>query len=61
MNFRKNQGFAGVDISISVIIILIFIPTIFGIVYNIGKTNGDLKRKSKAVDIRSRYFRNCKI
>ena len=49
--FKKNSGFAGIDISISMIIILIFIPTIFGIVYNIQKINADVKRKSTAVNI----------
>lgn len=58
MNYRKNNGFAGIDISISMIIILIFIPTIFGVVYNIQKTNTSVKRESTAVSIRSRYFRN---
>lgn len=50
-NLRKNGGFAGIDISISMIIILIFIPTVFGIVYNIGKINAGVKRKSTAVGI----------
>lgn len=50
-NFKKNNGFTGIDISISMIIILIFIPTIFGIVYNIQKINADVKRKSAAVNI----------
>ena len=48
---KKNNGFAGIDISISMIIILIFIPTIFGIVYNVGKTNAEVKRKTKAISI----------
>ena len=48
---KKNNGFAGMDISISMIIILIFIPTIFGIVYNVGKTNAEVKRKTKATSI----------
>ena len=49
--FAKNNGFAGIDISISMIIILIFIPTIFGIVYNIGKINAEVKRKTSAINI----------
>lgn len=48
---KKDEGFAGIDISISVIIILIFIPTMFGIVYNIQKTNVSVQRKSNAVGI----------
>lgn len=49
--FKKNRGVAGIDISISMIIILIFIPTVFGMVYNIQKINADVKRKSTAVNI----------
>lgn len=60
MDLRKNQGFTGVDISISMIIILIFIPTIFGMVYNIQKTNQSVNRKSTAVGIRSKHYRNGK-
>lgn len=48
---KKNNGFAGIDISISAIVILIFIPTIFGIFYNIQKTNKFVERKTNAVDI----------
>lgn len=51
MNFRRNKGFASIDISITMIVILIFIPTIFGIVYNIQKTNNEVERKSQAVNI----------
>ncbi len=53
INLKENKGFAGIDISISMIIILIFIPTIFGIVYNMGKTNAEEKRKSTATSIAS--------
>lgn len=49
--FKKNNGFTGVDISISIIVILIFVPTIFGVVYNIQKTNAGIERKTNAVNI----------
>ncbi len=49
--FKKNNGFTGVDISISIIVILIFVPTIFGVVYNIQKTNVAITRKNNAVNI----------
>lgn len=48
---KKNDGFSGIDISIATIIILIFIPTIFGIVYNTQKTNKSIERKTNAIDI----------
>lgn len=55
MNFRKNNGFTGIDISIAVIIILIFLPTLFGILYN-NRTNKlavnmEAKSLNIAVDI----------
>ena len=49
--FKKNNGFTGVDISISILVILIFVPTIFGVVYNIQKTNAGIERKTNAVNI----------
>lgn len=49
--FKKNNGFTGVDISISIIVILIFVPTIFGVAYNIQKTNAGIERKTNAVNI----------
>ena len=51
MNFRKNNGFTGIDITSSMIIILIFIPTIFGTVYNLQMLNVAVDRKAQAVNI----------
>lgn len=51
MNLRKNNGFTGVDISIAIIIMLIFVPTIFGSVYNIQKSNNMVKRESASINI----------
>ena len=51
MNFRNNKGFTGIDISVSVIIILILIPTVFGIVYNIQRIRVKTERQAEAVDI----------
>lgn len=48
---KNNKGFAGVDVSIAVIIVLIFVPTIFGISYTTKKINADVKRKSEATNI----------
>lgn len=53
MNLRKNNGFTGVDISIAIIIILIFIPTIFGIAYNINRTDATAQTQSQALRIAS--------
>ena len=51
MNLRNNKGYTGIDISVAMIIILIFVPTIFGFVYNIQKTKARTERETNAVNI----------
>ena len=58
---KENKGFTGVDISISVIIILIFIPTVFGIIYNIQKNDAMVERKSNAISIASDVIEKAKM
>lgn len=48
---RSNKGYTGIDISIAMIIILIFVPTIFGIVYNLQKSRIKTEREATAVGI----------
>ncbi len=51
MNLKNNKGYTGVDISIAMIIILIFIPTIFGILYNIKKARTKTEREAFSLNI----------
>ena len=51
MNFRKNRGYVATDASIAVIVLLIIIPTITGIVFNINQTNNKIDRKTQALNI----------
>ena len=51
MNLRKNKGYVGVDDSIAVLVLLIIIPTVTGMVYNMNKTNSSVKRKTEAINI----------
>jgi len=51
MNLRNNKGYTGIDISVAMIIILIFIPTIFGIVYNLQRTRARTEREVVAVGV----------
>ncbi len=51
INLRNNKGYTGIDISIAMIIILIFIPTIFGIVYNMQKYRTRTEREASALNI----------
>ena len=51
MNLRKQNGFSGIDMSITVLIILLFIPTTFGMVYNLGEYKSRLNRLSTSVNL----------
>lgn len=51
MNFRSNKGYVMTDISIAVIILLILVPTIMGLVYNIGVNRRATETKSEAINI----------
>lgn len=51
MNLRNNRGYTGVDISVAMIIIMLFIPTIFGMTYNIKKTESYNTKKGHATQI----------
>lgn len=50
MKIKNNKGFVGVDASIAIIILLIFIPTISAMIYNINKENKSIERKSQALN-----------
>ena len=51
MNFKSNKGYTGIDISVAMIIILIFIPTTFGIVYSLQRTRARTEREATAINI----------
>ena len=51
MNLKKNKGYVGIDAAIAVLILIIVIPTLAGIIYNINKTNKIIDRKTEAISI----------
>jgi len=51
MEFRNNKGYVMTDMSIAVIILLILVPTIMGLVYNIGINKRATESKSEAINI----------
>lgn len=61
MNLKNNKGYTGVDISIAMIIIMIFIPTLFAISYSVQKTSNEVKRKSEAVSIATEILESAKV
>ena len=51
MNFKKNKGYVAVDAALAVFILVIMIPTITGMIYNINKNNKSIDRKTEAISI----------
>lgn len=51
MNLKNSKGYVGIDASIAVLILLIIIPTIAGMIYNVNKTNNLIDRKTEAISI----------
>lgn len=51
MNLRNNKGYTGSDIIISILIIMIFIPTIVALIYSIDTKNNEVERKNYAMTL----------
>lgn len=51
MNLRDNKGVTGADISVALIVIVIFVGIIATLVYNFGMASKSLNRKATAVNI----------
>ena len=51
MNLKKQNGYVGVDIAVSLMILMILLPTITGMMYNISKTNSETAREAKAINL----------
>ena len=51
MNLKKQNGYVGVDIAVSLLILMILLPTITGMIYNISKTNSENARVAKAISL----------
>lgn len=51
MNLKNNKGYVLTDISIAVIILLILVPVIMGIVYNMNSTRNAADIKAGALNI----------
>ena len=51
MNIKNNKGYFAIDASVAMIILLMVIPLIAGMIYNITKANSSMARKTEAVNI----------
>ncbi|MCI9063742.1 MAG: hypothetical protein HFJ17_03980 [Clostridia bacterium] len=61
MDFKNNKGFVGVDASIGILILIIIIPIMTGIIYNISRTNSEISRKNKAINIAINKIEEAKL
>ncbi len=51
MKIKKEQGFTGIDISIAVIILFIFISIIATLSYQVNSTTKAIERRGEAIEI----------
>lgn len=51
MSLKQNKGYVGIDITTAIIILLILIPTIAGMIYNVNKIKNSSKIKTQAMNI----------
>ncbi len=60
MNFKSNKGVTGIDIVIAMLILMVTVPTMFGIAYNLTKDNNYGRRESYAVKIATEIIETAK-
>lgn len=51
MKFKNNKGITGVDLSVALIIIVLFVGIISSLVYNFAVSSRNINRKATATDI----------
>ena len=60
MKYKNNKGVTGVDLSVSLIIVVLFVGIISALVYNFGTTSKNINRKSIATNIATQKIENLK-
>ena len=50
MKLKNKKGFTGIDISIALIIVVLFVSLIVTLLYNFGMSSKEVNRKSQAID-----------
>lgn len=51
MKLKREEGFTGVDISISIIILFIFVSIIVSLTYQMNTTYKEIERRGQAIEI----------
>lgn len=60
MKYRNNKGITGIDVSVALIIIVIFVGIVTTIVYNFTVSSRKINRKAMATDIAIAKIENLK-
>lgn len=61
MKFKNNSGLTGIDISISIIIMLMFTSLIASLIYNINISSKNIERNSEATYIAQSILEQAKM
>lgn len=51
MKIKDNKGFTGVDVAVSLVILLIFVSFVAALFYNLGNTSKRIERKTEATNL----------
>lgn len=60
MRIKNNKGFTGVDVAVSLVILLIFVSFIAALFYNLSNTTNRIERKSQATDLAIQFIEAMK-
>ena len=61
MKLKNNKGFTGVDVAVSLVILLVFIAFISALFYNVSTTTKRIERKTQATDIAIAFIEAMKV
>ena len=61
MKLKQNKGFVSIDVIVAIMLLVILVPIITAIGFNISKSNNGIKRKSMAMSIATNTMENGKI
>ncbi len=61
MKLKNNKGYVGVDVTIALMVLVILVPTITAMTFNINKTSNVIKRKTQALSIATNMLEISKI
>ena len=60
MKLKNNKGFTGVDVAVSLVILLIFISFVATLFYNVSNTSKRMERKTQATNIAIEFIEAMK-